>query len=594
MTIQKIRLRILRRIVALILVTITSIAVLLAIIFGLFSSMSGLANAIDYSGSERMRSILLGYLGSSYLSSLEEGAGEQSIYLENLLNEEMVKYDRIMNGLISGDEELGLISTKDQNIINLVSKWSEQWKPFKQSLLNILNKGSSTPVRNKALETIQVRNAIELKNTVNLAVVAYTDLSNGKVKEIQTVLFSMIGIVIILGALIIFIVRRSLFPISLVVTALRLLQNKDLTARCGVRSKDEIGDISLSLDDMAVSFDKLIGEMHNTSATVESANVDLTASVEESVTAVREMVASVESVNSSLDKQRDLVASNVATVNNQKEQTGKISVLVQEQSIAVQESSANIEEMVASIKSVNSSTTRAREIGRELSKTANSGWEKIEATMQAIDEIKKTSELVQESVTGITDIASTTNLLSMNAAIEAAHAGESGKGFAVVADEINKLATNSAEEAKKINSIMGESIDIIDKGSELSSEAGTAFKEILTDIQGTVEIILNIAAAMDQQSSGAADILSSMNSLVGLTRNIKEITESEEKNAEEMMVSIIQLEQLSQEILNASNEQKIGGSELLSALDLLQDVSIRNKESIDDLNIKIGEFQVTG
>ncbi len=590
---SKIKLRILRRIIVLILFIVVSVALFLAIIFSLFSSISGLANAIDYSGSERMRSILLGYLGSSYVSSQDNSTLEQTADLEKLLNEEIGTYDRILDGLINGNDELQLVVTDDPHILNLISQWSEQWKPFKSALLNILEKSSSASVGSDAMETIQVLKAIELKNTINIAVQAYTELSNHKVKQIQSMLFVLTGMVVIVGIIIIFVIYKSLFPISFVVAALQLLENKDLTSRCSVQSKDEIGDISSSLNDMAQIFDKLIGEMWNTSSTVESANEDLTASVEESVTAVREMVASVDSVNNSLDKQRDLVSSNVSIVNSQKEQTKEITALVQEQSNAVQQSSANIEEMVASIKNVNSSTTRARDIGHELSKTANSGWEKIEATMRAIEEIKKTSSLVQESVTGITAIASTTNILSMNAAIEAAHAGDSGKGFAVVADEINKLASNSAEEAKKINIIMDDSMEIIDKGMNLSSEAGIAFKAILTDIQMTVEIILNIAAAMDEQSSGAADILSSMNSLVGLTQDIKEITESGEKNVEETMASITKLEQLSQEILNASNEQQIGGSELLSALDLLQDVSLRNKESIDSLNSKIGEFIVT-
>ena len=566
---------------------------LLAVIFGLFFSMAGLGNAINTSGSERMRTILLGYLGTSYISSSLDNNTEKASELEKLLKAEIGKYDTILDGLVKGNTSLGLVPTEGADILGLIDTWSKEWTPYKQALLTILNKGSKVDARNNALKIFEVQNAVSLKNTVNKVVVAYTELSNRKLQIIQQTLFLMLGVIIVLGLIIVIVLRSSLLPIGSLVSSMLAMQEKDLTIRSNIKKNNEIGRISSTLDEMMVVFDSLIGDIRNTSNSVEDSNQDLIASIEESVAAVREMVASIESVNSSLDKQRELTSANVEAVNQQKEQTVKITALVQEQSEAVSESSANVEEMAESINTVNASAAKAGEIGRELSQMANSGWDKIEASMQANEEISRTAELVQESVVGITTIASTTNLLSMNAAIEAAHAGEAGKGFAVVADEINKLAANSAEEATKINKIMAETMMYIQKGSELSLSAGNAFKEILSDIQKTVEIILNIAAAMDEQSTSAADILASMNRLVDLTTNIKNITIGEEKNAEGIMQSIMSLEQLSLEIYNASNEQKTGGEELLSALDLLQDVSLRNKESVDHLNSKVGEFKVS-
>ncbi len=572
---------------------VVAMIVLLAVIFGLFFSMAGLGNAINTSGSERMRTILLGYLGTSYISSSLDNNTEKASELEKLLKAEIGKYDTILDGLVKGNTSLGLVPTEDADILGLIATWSKEWTPYKQALMTILNKGSKVDVRNNALKVFEVQNAVSLKNTVNKVVVAYTELSNRKLQIIQQTLFLMLGVIIVLGLIIVIVLRSSLLPIGSLVSSMLAMQEKDLTVRSNIKKNNEIGRISSTLDEMMGVFDNLIGDIRNTSNSVEDSNQDLVASIEESVAAVREMVASIESVNSSLDKQRELTSANVEAVNQQKEQTVKITALVQEQSEAVSESSANVEEMAESINTVNASAAKAGEIGRELSQMANSGWDKIEASMQANEEINRTAELVQESVVGITTIASTTNLLSMNAAIEAAHAGEAGKGFAVVADEINKLAANSAEEATKINKIMAETMMYIQKGSELSLSAGNAFKEILSDIQKTVEIILNIAAAMDEQSSSAADILASMNRLVDLTTNIKNITIGEEKNAEGIMQSIMSLEQLSLEIYNASNEQKTGGEELLSALDLLQDVSLRNKESVDHLNSKVGEFKVS-
>ncbi len=200
---------------------------------------------------------------------------------------------------------------------------------------------------------------------------------------------------------------------------------------------------------------------------------------------------------------------------------------------------------------------------------------------------------IQEAVTGIAGIAATTNLLSMNASIEAAHAGDAGRGFAVVAKEIGKLATDSAGEAKKIKNIVDEAVSMIKHGMNLSSEAGDAFDTILEDINRNVTFVAMIAQAMHEQNSGAQDILVSIERMVQLSERILEISKEEDEKSRLTLESIRQMEMLSLEILNASNEQKVGGTELLYALKLLQDVTERNQNTVRDLNTKIEQFKVS-
>ncbi len=591
--VTQVKLVILRRIIGMTVLAVIVFFIFLTFIFRSFSSMDGLANAINYSGSERMRTILLGYLGSSYVHALSDNNLQKAADLQKQLTKEYGIYTKILEGLINGDKELGLVKTTDPGILSLIEKWKTKWAAFDGSLHTIMDQGVSLDAKKEVLHTIEVTEAVSLKNVVHKVVVAYTHESNKLLNKAKELIFAIVGALIIMGMVMIIAIRKNLLPIKKLLIVMQALENRDLTIRSEIKGKTEISKLSHALDSMAQEFDMLLAEIKKTSRNVDDTNNDLSSAVEESVSAVRQMVASIDSVNSSLEKEKTVIEKNVTTVEEQRNGTKTIVNLVEEQTGAIEHSSASIEEMSASIEEVTKSTEKAKTLGNELSTTANSGWEKVKAVIKAMEDIRTAAEHIEESVVGIRKIAATTNLLSMNASIEAAHAGDAGRGFAVVAEEINKLAESSAEEVNMIKHQMGETMSFINNGTHLSSEVGNAFKDILSNIQDTVEIIMNIANAMDEQSNASKEIMFNMSDLVELTRKIKETTEAEDISSENLMSSIRDLENLSMEILNASNEQKIGGNELLVALDMLQDVSMKNKESIIILDENVKKFKVS-
>ena len=264
---KKLQLKILRKIIILNLLLVLSIVFSLIFIFSSFSSMSGLANAIDNSGSERMRTILLGSLGQSYVRSIDEESHQDAEKLKTLLLEEVSLYDQILNELVS--------TTEDKETLALINQWSMMWMPYKQALLSITSKNLTTYQRTSDLETIQVWNGIEIKNAVNKVVISYTRLSNAKLRAIQTFLFIIIGIVFLLGVITVILVRRSLLPMSSLIHVLRSLQAKNLTVRSAINRNDEVGQISKTLDEMISVFDTLIGNIRETSKSVDLTNEDL-------------------------------------------------------------------------------------------------------------------------------------------------------------------------------------------------------------------------------------------------------------------------------------------------------------------------------
>lgn len=584
--------RIFRRVLLLIIIACLIMGGVMGYVFVQFSSMDGMTNAIDISGGERMRTILLGYYGTSYYQAQKDGDSAVFRLKENM-EHELQTYERFLNGLATGDPELGLAATKDQDTLALIEEWRAAWQPYRAALTGLLDPVSSPERLQGFLDQIKVNKTVALRNLVHKVVLSYTESSNKKLASIKGLLLAAVLAVFLIGLVMTILIRYNLRPITRITRALESLNEKDLTVRSRLKSKDEIGELGRNLDAILNSLDDFIGEIIRVSHNVEGSNQDLVAAIEESGAAVLEMVAQIGSINNNLARQKDSVGETINSIEGMMEITEEIKTNIESQSAAVEESSAGVEEMVGSINSVGKSAETLKNIGKQLEEIARQGGDKIKTTIQSIMHIEESSTKISEAIGGISRIAATTNLLSMNASIEAAHAGERGKGFAVVAEEIRKLASDSASEAHTIKESVKETLSRIEHGTSLSEDAEKAFEEIMANIKKTVEIILEIANAMSEQRIGAQEIMVSMEHLVNNSSAIKDAVIRETEGSRRVMQTTRELDQLAEEILRTSGEQKIGGDEVLKALELLQKVADNNRESVDNLNSRISEFKVS-
>jgi methyl-accepting chemotaxis protein len=386
--------------------------------------------------------------------------------------------------------------------------------------------------------------------------------------------------------------RRLSRPMSGILHIVNRLKEKDFTVRSAFSADEELGEIGSVLNNLVAEMDGMFAAIKGVMKKAENTNEDLVSAVTQTGVASREMIATIESVNKSLERQKQAIEEAVKEVNGMNDTTEKIKQNIENQSSAVAQSSASIEEMVSSINSVSKSAEKAKDIGQTLEQIASQGETHIKTMMQSMQDISETSKKIAEGIGGITRLAATTNLLSMNAAIEAAHAGEAGKGFAVVAEEIRKLASDSGQEAKNIKKNVQETLEKIEHGAKLSEETGKAFGQILEDIDKTVKIIVEIANAMSEQRAGAQEILTSITHLVELSGQIKTGTGKEAEGSVKVLEIIKRVDNEAQEILQAAHEQLSGSYEIQKALDMLQVVSEKNRQLLEELRKKAADVKV--
>jgi methyl-accepting chemotaxis protein len=268
-----------------------------------------------------------------------------------------------------------------------------------------------------------------------------------------------------------------------------------------------------------------------------------------------------------------------------------------EESIAVQGSSMSqastaVEEMVGNISSIDSITERMTTQFKTVEKAADEGSRIQQESRQRVSQIVEQSEALQEANKIIASIAAQTNLLAMNAAIEAAHAGETGKGFSVVADEIRKLAENSSAESKKIRTELkqiSQTISHIVKDAEAS---GGAFAEVSNRISETEKLIIEVANAVREQKTGTGQVMDSLRVMNEVTAKVSDGSKEMGEGADAMLKEVDILQGSAGEI-ESSMEEISGSIKMLNiGAQEVSELAIDTRSSIETISTTADGFEV--
>ncbi len=366
----------------------------------------------------------------------------------------------------------------------------------------------------------------------------------------------------------------------------------DLSSRMNIVNNDEYGLLIHSINSYMDSLKDLLIKIHDTHGKVSSASsdlYDLSKTIEEYISDIGNKSKGVEE---SSRGQMDLVTNTDKTIRHMIDVIENVATKIKEQSNFVSTSSVAIEEMVSNIGSVSNIAQRANSQSSELRDVSNKGRESVTKTAHAFREVEASSQEMKSIVALISKVAAQTNLLAMNAAIEAAHAGEAGMGFAVVASEVRKLAEDSGNSIKKIIDLIKEMNEKINKGVSLSKEAEVAFDKISSDISITTELIETISSAMEEQQQGADEVLNSITSLVEATRKIENLSQEQKSDSKNVERSMSDVKEHSITITNSVSDQNSSLLDIKNKADKIVELAKVNSLAVEDLEDSISKFSL--
>lgn len=368
--------------------------------------------------------------------------------------------------------------------------------------------------------------------------------------------------------------------------------NADLTKRIAQTSKDEIGEVVAGFNSFTDKLHVIISKVKNSKKTLGSAGTRLTESIDDTAAAIQQIIANIAGVHEDMNSQFASVEMTASSVTESSNKIDALEKMIETQAAGVAEASAAVEEMIGNIASVNNSMDKMAESFTELTQSVSEGTNLQNDVNERIHQIEKQSIMLQSANKAIASIASQTNLLAMNAAIEAAHAGDAGRGFSVVADEIRKLSETSSAQSRTIGQQLKEILETIHSMVVASSRSGEAFNKVTERIGDTDELVQQINGAMQEQNEGSRQINSALQSMNDTTVYVRRSSEELSESNRTVLSQMENLRNVTDKMISRMDEMNTGARKIGETENALKKISVQMEESISEIGSQIDEFSI--
>ncbi|WP_455382041.1 methyl-accepting chemotaxis protein [Salinispira pacifica] len=370
-----------------------------------------------------------------------------------------------------------------------------------------------------------------------------------------------------------FLTGRLAHSIRLIEAGIAAMKEGDLTTRFTARSNDEIGTLAANLNLFSDELKETIARVQDVSRENVALKDSLIVSTEQTSASFTEINSNVESIGRQIAGLDERFAEAARAVEGISRNIGSLNTQIQEQMAMVEQSTASVTEMIASLENVASITEKRRVAAEQLRRTTEVGGQKAAAAFGIIRQINDNVDNIRNITGLIGGISAQTNLLAMNAAIEAAHAGEAGRGFSVVADEIRKLSEASAGQSKEIDRILRLMVDLISQANDSGGELNDAIGSIEREVNQFSSSLVEIASTMGEIRTGSDQVLQAMVVLQNASNAVKQGSGTIRESSVAIEETMRAVERVSTEVHGGMSEITSGTREISEAVADVVDIA---------------------
>jgi methyl-accepting chemotaxis protein len=412
---------------------------------------------------------------------------------------------------------------------------------------------------------------------------------------ILRLLLGGISVILIIGtsAILFFYVRiRLIRKLNHIEQIMSQASKGNMTKRGYVRGRDEVAGMTRYFNNFLDTLSSFFLNLRGSLQDLDEVGIDLSSNMEEAAAAVHQIKSNVENSLVQIKKQEESVSTTVTITEKTTQNIESLDRNIEHQDQTIQQGSTAIEEMIAQIKTVSKSTEEAEDLMTILNTSSSKGRNNLQNVSNQVKDIEEQSKDLKKANDLIAGIAAQTNLLSMNASIEAAHAGDAGRGFAVVADEIRKLAEQSTLQSSQVKQTISNISNSIQNVVSDSNTSNHSFEEIMENMKKMGEITVEIKSSMQEQVAGSTQVLQTLEELKNSGQEVFSGSREMMAGNKEILKAVEALKQISSEVSMAIREIGNGMNEINSSILNVTDIAEKNRSSINNVRNEAAQYQL--